>query len=288
MPRRKKNIKKNKIKGGQQQQCRAQHDRLFRGRPLLPLPERIRTKFFDCADGHTYFTREEFGDGSCFFHSVATLLNLHHDASDSDPARLQREVLSNIRHKIQCRLDTANGGNMLECFDFMDRGYTDRLGERERRQLGLRLRNLVKDAVDTRWDSFWSQKTKQAPHLLNRVYDKPTVVRMLQNPGVWADVYTILFSMHVLDVNILFLDQNRANIYCGVQGERMREQPTIFVMWVDNSHFQPILRLTCDADGHPRVKGVFRYGEDRIVDHIFRVWQKEDRCDTVSLGAVLM
>ena len=277
--------KKYNIKGGSER-CRVQHDRLFRGRPLLPLPQRIRDKFFDCADGHSYYTREEFGDGSCFFHSIATLLNLHHDSADSDPTRLQKEVLTNIRHKMKCRLEAND--DILDCFSFMHRGYTDSLGERERRQLGLKLRKLVKDAVETRWDSFWTKKTQQTPHLLNRVYDKPTVLRMLSNPGVWADVYTILFAMHVLDVNILFLDQNRSNIYCGVQGERMRQQPTIFVMWVDNSHFQPILRLTCDANGRPRVKGVFRYGEDRIVDHIFGVWQKEDKCDTVNLGAVLI
>ena len=69
------------------------------GVPFFLCPKRIRDKFFDCADGHSYFTREEFGDGSCFFHSIATLLNLHHDSADSDPARLQKEVLTNIRQK---------------------------------------------------------------------------------------------------------------------------------------------------------------------------------------------
>ena len=103
--------------------CRQKHDTLFRGRPLIPLPEEMRSKFFECADGHQYYTREEFGDGSCFFHSLATLLNMHHDSNDSDPTRLQKQVLGNIRHKMQCKL-RETGEDILNCFDFVDKKYT--------------------------------------------------------------------------------------------------------------------------------------------------------------------
>ena len=196
-------------------------------------------------------------------------------------------MLRNIRHKMRCKLNDESS-DMLECFDFMHGDYARGLTERGRRSLGLKLRKLVADAVETRWDKFWDAKTGRSPELLSRVYDKATVTGMLRQPSVWADVYTILFAMHVLNLNILFFDQSRHAIYCGVQGERMRQQPTVFVMWVDNAHFQPILRLTCDARGRPRVKGVFRYGEDRIVDHVFRVWETNQQCHTVSLGSVLL
>ena len=139
----------------------------------------------------------------------------------------------------------------------MDHNYMDSLTETERKKLGHNLRYHLSDAVEKNWMKFWKKKTKSQSNLLDRVYDIEKVKGMLNNPTVWADVYTIFFAMHVLDINILFFDQNRQSIYCGVQGERMKTQPTIFVLWVDNSHFQPIVRLSCDKKGVPRIKGCF-------------------------------
>ena len=267
--------------------CRRSHDTVFRGRPLIEIPTTMKEKFFDCADGHQYYTREEFGDGSCFFHSLATLLNLNHDSSGTDPTHQQKQILSNIRHKMQCRLD-SDKSNIFKCFDFMDTNYIKKLTEKQRQQLGLKLRKVIQHAVDDRWDNYWRNETKHDPSLLARVHDRKKVTKMLHNPSTWADVYMIKFAMHVLDLNVLFFNQSTSSIYCGVQGDKMMTQPTVFVMWVNNSHFQPILRLSCDGSKHPKVKGIFRYGNDRIVKHIFNVWKNQDKCHTVGLGAVLM
>lgn len=263
--------------------CKRTHDQMFRGRKLLPINQNIYEKYFEGADEHRYYTREEFGDGSCFFHSLATLLNLHGDTPDGDHPT-QSTVLENIRQRIATSCEHTD---VTACFNFVEGDY-EKITENQRKKLGHRLRQFVRDAVDTRWDGFWSEKTKNQAHLLNRVYEKGEVKRMLQDTSIWADVYVILFVMHVLNLNIMFFDESKEMIYCGVQGERMKQQPTVFIMWVKNSHFQPVLRLTCDTNGKHRVKGLFHHQHDNVVRHIFHKWENQQFCPRVKLKDVLL
>lgn len=261
-------------------QCKSIHELKFRGRKLLPLSKNIYKKFFQGADEHWYYTREEFGDGSCFFHSLATLLNLHSDKSSQS----QASVLHNIKRRMK---EACTHSDVTACFDFVRNDY-GAATEAQRKQLGHHLRRYVMDAVNSKWDGFWKSKTQSQPELLNRVYDKGQVKKMLMDTSVWADVYVILFAMEVLDVNILFFDENKGSIYCGVHGNNMKTQPTVFVLWVNNSHFQPILRLSCSADGQQQVKGLFWHGSDDVVKHVFERWEKQEQCPAVGLDMVLL
>lgn len=264
--------------------CKQNHNFLFRGRKLLELPRKLKAKYFN---SH-FYTREEFGDGSCFFHSLATVLNMNHDKNNKEnPRAMQEEIRTNIQKMIRCKFDDPNA-DLTKCINFMHSGYTDTLTKNQRKKMGHYLRTRIASAVNDNWDKFWKKKTGSDTNLLDRVYDAQKVQKMLENPSVWADVYTIFFTMHVMDINILFFDQNRNSIYCGVQGERMKTQPTIFVLWVNNSHFQPIVRLHCDKDGTPRIKGVFRFDEDRIVNHVYNKWKNQDKCPLTSLDMVML
>ena len=267
------------------QQCRYLHDKTFRGRKLIPLSKQIYHKFFKGADEHSYYTREEFGDGSCFFHSLATLLNMHHDTSNpGQPKQTQHHVLQNIKQLLNIRCRSMDPSS---CFDFVRNDYGN-ASEEERKILGHKLRKIVLRAVDTHWSEFWSEKTRSQPDLLNRVYSKGQIKKMLSDTSVWADVYIIMFVMKVLDLNILFFDDNRNSIYCGVHGDNMKTQPTVFVLWVNNSHFQPILRLTCDSGGQHHIKGLFHHKHDNIVRHVFNRWENQEKCSTVPLRDVLL
>ena len=255
--------------------CKQVHHNQFRGRRLLSLPTPVYKKFFEGADEHWYVTRQEFGDGSCFFHSLATLLNLHTNPDTTgDPMATQKKVLHNIKNRIRM---ACNHTDVTGCFDFMHNDYSA-VTEPERKQLGHHLRKFVLEAVDAKWDNFWRKKTSKQPHLLNRVYGKGRVRDMLRDNSVWADVYIIMFVMHVLNLNILFFDEKRSSIYCGVHGERMHKQPTVFILWVNNSHFQPILRLSCDRAGKHHIQGLFRYNQDNIVNQIFNKWKHQEQC----------
>lgn len=267
-------------------QCRAIHDTMFRGKPIIPLSVDIYENFFEGCDEHWYYTREEFGDGSCFFHSLATLLNLNDDhASDGgDPKQAQKQIIRRIAKQMKLKCEDTD--NIASCFNFMHKDYTS-LPERKQKVLGHKLRKLILDAVDTKWDSFWKKKTGGSLELINRVHDASSAKEMLKKTSVWADVYLILFAMHVLHLNILFFDDSSGSIYCGVHGENMRKQPTIFILWVNKSHFQPILRLTCERGKH-KIKGIFRFGEDAIVRHVFNKWRHQEFCPAVPLTQVLL
>lgn len=78
------------------------------------------------------------------------------------------------------------------------------------------------------------------------------------SPKVWADEVMIRHASKVLNINLIFIDLRRNKAYCGVHGEKTVEelsagsllsQSTGIVAWINNTHFEPIVRVEDSLTG---------------------------------------
>lgn len=155
------------------------------------------------------------GDGSCAYHSICTALNVEDYVHQNDERQKQ------IAYKFRC-------------------SFADKLT-----QDGLRA--IVKKC-----------KSKSPVRLTE-------VQEALCDPKVWADETTIRFMAETLDMNLIFLDMTKNNVYCGMHHDKAmggatedwlsagaisRMPPTIVVLWVNHSHFEPLAQILHEG---PRV-----------------------------------
>lgn len=128
--------------------------------------------------------------------------------------------------------------------------------------IGRRFRcNFTKDLTWEDWQSFLQMKGLEAPKIKNlkQLHHK------LCSYKVWADEPVIRFIMYKLRVNLLFLDEQLNELYCGVS--EPESDLTAIIYWVDKSHFEPLGRLNAlDVEGD-RVAVQFQFVKDR--DHEF-------------------
>jgi hypothetical protein len=68
----------------------------------------------------------------------------------------------------------------------------------------------------------------------------------LCNPKTWADETAIRIVGDSLGVNMIFVDTLRSKAYCGVHHEKALTHlvPTMVILWVGHSHFEPISLIT--------------------------------------------
>ena len=162
---------------------------------MAQLPEPLRSTFF----GSEFSRYGVHDDGSCFFHTVCSALNLANCRNKSAEAR-------------------------------------QRIGHQFRR-------SIQKQVSEENWHNIWKRRKVQDPDLLPKV-DK--VRQMLSNTSTWADVYMIFVTMDLLDLNLIFFDATSDQIYCGVRGLDTQNQRTVLVLWINHSHFEPIVRNGTD------------------------------------------
>jgi hypothetical protein len=154
--------------------------------------------------GHGRFGRMGVqGDGSCFFHSVCSILNksgyLFHEN------KKQRE----IAYEFRCEFSKK----------FTPKEYKE-----------LSAKSSTKKSFEYEYDGFCS-------------------------PKVWADEVMIRYASRALDMNLVFLDLESGDAYCGVHGENADEnlqevsQQTGIVAWVGRKHFEPIVRIDDPDNG---------------------------------------
>lgn len=149
------------------------------------------------------------GDGSCAYHSICTALNIDDYVHQNDNVQKQ------IAYKFRCK-------------------FADNLTEDG-------LRAIVK-------------KTRsKSPVRLSEVQEA------LCDPKVWADETTIQHMAKTLNMNLIFLDMTKNNVYCGVHHEDAlgaggmddwlsaggiaKMPPTIVILWVNHSHFEPLAQI---------------------------------------------
>lgn len=75
----------------------------------------------------------------------------------------------------------------------------------------------------------------------NPQYSTPynEIVENFCNSRYWANEHMIKFFSKMLDLNIVFIDAEKAEMYCGVHGNETKE-PLIIILWVKKSHFEPV------------------------------------------------
>lgn len=262
---------------------------------LEPLhPNLIQNHFMN--DDSFHF-RKAFSDGSCFFHSVVAALNLHENLASDDPHARQSEVFSNVKQllKLGGAFDdrdnkTSKFNNFMHKHLFVHDDFCN-LSLKEQTKLGWDLRLAVRDSVRKHWDEYWRKGATLKPdagstsNLQDKfpgIHSKDHVCKLLENTTAWADVYMILYVMDVLDINIWFIDDTNHSTYCGIQGHNIQKQPTMFILWTDHSHFQPIVKLECTRkDGTPHLLTLFKWDTDPIVRHFDNFNQTRGGCSAV-------
>ncbi len=158
---------------------------------LTELPKALQSAFF----GPEFSRYGVHDDGSCFFHTVCSALNLGNCRNKSAEAR-------------------------------------QRIGHQFRR-------SIQKQLSEENWHNIWKRRQVRDPQLLPKA---AKVRQMLGSTSTWADVYMIFVTMDLLDLNLVFFDATSDQIYCGVRGLDTQNQRTVLVLWINHSHFEPIVR----------------------------------------------
>ena len=137
----------------------------------------------------------------------------------------------------------------------------------EQKRIGREYRcDFSKHITDERWNEFASQHGfDMTPSQARRVFC---------NSKKWANQAMITFVSQVLGLNILFIDTESSEIYCGVHGGS--DEPMIVVLWVARAHFEPIGVARGLGKDSTAVQFVFDPIKDApIVDHIVNKYQAQ-------------
>lgn len=146
-------------------------------------------------------------------------------------------------------------------------GYRDKSPER-RMRIGRQFRRLMqKEVSQQKWDGVWERRRVENRSSLPSL---SKMKEMLGNHKTWADVYMILYVMDRLNLNMLFFDASSDQLYCGVRGLDSGKQDTVFVLWVNHAHFEPICREE-GAGVH-----LFKYGkEDKDAQRLMKLYHTQ-------------
>jgi hypothetical protein len=98
----------------------------------------------------------------------------------------------------------------------------------------------------------------------------------------WADEIMIKLVSDVLHLNLIFIDTQRGEIYCGVHGKDT--DPMILILWVGHKHFEPIFRIkgpTLDNQTVATAQYVFskKNNDNDVIDEVFHNYNMQCRDD---------
>lgn len=120
---------------------------------------------------------------------------------------------------------------------------------------------ITKDITWEEWKAFLALKDIHA----HKVKTMEDLTEKLCSYKVWADEPVIRFVMHKFKINLIFLNEQLHQLYCGVS--EPEADVTAIVYWVNESHFEPLGRLNAlDIDGD-RVAVQYQFNRDK--DHEF-------------------
>jgi hypothetical protein len=93
--------------------------------------------------------------------------------------------------------------------------------------------------------------------------------------SVWADEPVIRYVMEKLKLNLVFLDDQGKQLYCGVH--RHRNDPTGVVLWIKRMHFEPLGRINAlDVDNdNVAVQMLFTKKDAETRHHIMDTMEQE-------------
>ena len=185
------------------------------------------------------------GDGNCFFHSLACLMNwkdwwhVHGDERIARGFDLRRFILKRMSDTDRVQFSEAKN-NYEACF--------------------LEHRNM-------------SRK-----HFKRHVKSFADAHRLLSEPTSWATGAVIIFSCFILCKQLLVIDESNGSLFCGTYlnnpnfGSHCTNDPStvVFINWThDRSHFEPLVRV---KDHNTVVRLQFR-PDDPMVKTILNTYQ---------------
>lgn len=159
-------------------------------------------------------------------------------------------------------------------------GYWEK-SPKEQQRLGKEFRRVIFDSISQEaWSRFW-RKNKVAA---KDVPDLDDIRKQIENPSTWADVFSILFVVDVLGLNILVFDVSAGKLYCGTHNPSA-SRPTILMAWIHNAHFEPLLEFDTQT---LKVRTLFSRRKDgrSVLDHILQLYAKEG-CPNVTIHQIL-
>lgn len=188
-----------------------------------------------------------WGNGTCFFHSVACLLANANESSGNTityhlaiPSNKNLPSTDTIAH-------SSTKQTVQLAFTVPNRYDSDRHFYKNFEQVGLQLRQYLSQTVtEERFAQFleegFSSDLKWA--LASTMPDWVDVKKQLATPSQWADIWTIKYAAWTLSVNLLFINGSSREepIFCGV--ENFENGPwTLFIYWSGKVHFEPIVQI---------------------------------------------
>jgi len=175
------------------------------------------------------------GDGACFFHSLAAILNyggyLYARNGDARTA-----IVDTLRCELGKRLTVADVARV-----HAEEGVDD----------------ADADADPRSGDVPIAPSASNAQRLAAMQHD-------FCAPTAWANESEIRFAARALSVNLIFIDSLDASPFCGIHGDAPSSQLTGIVSWCnDHKHFQPVSMLRQRDDGAYDVQLAFDPAEPR-------------------------
>lgn len=157
------------------------------------------------------------------------------------------------------------------CYSINYKGYA-KASKAKRKELADGLRCKLKDSFTrARFRKYNEEAVSPASE---EDYEKYLV--KFCKPKAWADEIMIRHTAEMFKLNILFIrgDTPVMRFYCGVHA-KMEDRPTMMVLWVHRTHFEPIVRW---FPKEHKVLGLMRKeraGDRRVLQSVLKQYRSQ-------------
>jgi len=94
--------------------------------------------------------------------------------------------------------------------------------------------------TEPRWRAFLAKQSHVPPEYESA--SVATVRSWFRDAARWADEIMIKYVNDYCGADVMFIDATTSKLYCGVRGAEPT-QPVIMILWLDHSHFEPVLLI---------------------------------------------
>lgn len=147
----------------------------------------------------------------------------------------------------------------------------------EQQQIGHKFRCAFTDHLtDERWDRFLKLRGLDGGNAVNA----KEVRKQFCSSKTWADEVMIKYVSDVMKLNLIFIDTQTGQIYCGVRGKS--NEPLIIILWIDHSHFEPLFCIRDANMDDNRLAVQFAFDEkadENVVNAIMQNYQAQCAAD---------
>lgn len=128
-------------------------------------------------------------------------------------------------------------------------------GKIQPKKAGYALRKkIAAKATPASWRNAWRAQNLRPPISLRKFK------RKMFDICSWADMQIIPYIQYYFkNVNLMFFDDKK--IYCGLKYFLKTKKKSIFLLWVDNAHFEPIVYRKTNKKRKAKWSGIFNTDE---------------------------